>query len=171
MSNIDMSRRRIMIGGAMAGALAALVPAAAMASAPKENYAERTLTIGLFSGDISALAAIKAAHPVVQRFAKLEHDEASAVGGLLLGAGAATPQRPRDFADTVAKLKQMDRGTAFDLLYVDTEIEGHKALLGIQAGQVKVGGSGLDVTVATILVPFIESHLDMLHAVRTDLSA
>nr|WP_272211979.1 DUF4142 domain-containing protein [Marinicella sp. W31]MDC2877871.1 DUF4142 domain-containing protein [Marinicella sp. W31] len=160
----------MMIGGAMAAAFTGLAPMVANANIVTSNYASSTLTIGLFSGDISKLAVNKAVHPMVQHFARLEQEETSAVGGLLLGAGAAKPDRPETLADTLKKLKAMDPGTKFDRLYLRSEIDGHEELLKIQKQRVKEGKAGMDTTIATILVPFIESHLVMLHAARNSMA-
>ncbi|PRX06522.1 UNVERIFIED_ORG: uncharacterized protein DUF4142 [Martelella mediterranea] len=170
MTTTDLNRRRVLIGSAMAAAFTGLAPVIANANIVTSDYADKTLTIGLFSGDISTLASKKAVHPMVQQFARLEEGEATAVGGLLLGAGAAKPERPKEFAHTLAELKKMDPGTKFDLLYVKSEIDGHEALLKIQKQRVKEGKTGMDTTIATILVPFIESHLVMLQAVRNSMA-
>lgn len=171
MTQMNLSRRSLMIGSAMAATLTGLVPIMAHADDAAAEYASHTLKIGLFSGDISALASTKATHPMVQHFARLEEGEATAVGGLLLGAGATKPERPKVFAETLTKLNDMKPGSDFDLLYIKSEIDGHEALLEIQKKQVKAGGSGMDATIATILVPFIESHLVMLHAARNSVAS
>ncbi|TNB47446.1 DUF4142 domain-containing protein [Martelella lutilitoris] len=170
MNMTNISRRKVIIGGAVAAAHAALAPVVAEANIVTSGYAHDTLTIGLFSADISRLAVNKALHPMVQQFARLEASEAEAVGDLLLGAGAATPKRPDALAETLARLKKMDPGTSFDLHYVRAEIDGHEDLLKIQKRRVAEGKAGIDTTMATLLVPFIETHLAMLQAVENSIA-
>lgn len=172
LSEQTVSRRRLLMGGAMTAALAGLTPSlasAASAGTLNANYAEETLKIGLFSGDISALAENKASHSQVKQFASLEYDEASAVGGLLLGAGASKPERPKHFADTLARLTKMDAGDRFDRMYLVAEIEGHQELLMIQKAEAASAGEGIAKTISTVLVPFIESHLVMLKTLHQGL--
>ncbi len=166
----NISRRTMLAGSAMAAAFAGLAPLVANAGIVTSGYAHDTLTIGLFSADISSLAVNKALHPMAQQFARLEEAEAEAVGGLLLGAGAAKPKRPDALAETFDKLKEMEPGTGFDRLYLRSEIDGHQELLKIQKRRVAEGKAGIDTTIATILVPFIDSHLAMLQAVENSMA-
>ncbi|MBB4122108.1 DUF4142 domain-containing protein [Martelella radicis] len=170
MNMTNISRRKVIGSGAVAAALAALAPVVAEANIVTSGYAHDTLTIALFSADISKLAINKALHPMVQQFARLEASEAEAVGNLLLGAGAIMPKRPDALAETLTTLKKMDPGTGFDLHYVRAEIDGHEDLLKIQKRRVAEGKAGIDTTIATLLVPFIETHLAMLQAVENSIA-
>ncbi len=165
-----ISRRNLLVGSAVAATLTGVAPglvSAATAPTPAD-YSAKTLTIGLFSGDISALAKEKATNPGLKQFAGLEYDEASAVGGLLLASGASKPSRPDDLTRTFSALREMKPGDAFDHLYLAAEIKGHTQLLEIQKQQAGVHADGLDHTVSTIMVPFIESHLAMLQQIKSD---
>ncbi|MGV0818576.1 DUF4142 domain-containing protein [Martelella sp. AMO21009] len=173
MTSIALCRRSIFIGGAVTAAMTALasVSAPTLADEPPEDYVDQTLTFDLFSCDISELAAKKAVHPVVYKFAELESEEAQAIAGLLLKAGASTPERPDTLSQSVETLKRMDPGPAFDLAYIEHQIDNHKSLLKVQKREVDdASRQGVQKTVATVLVPLIASHLDMLRTAHTDLA-
>ncbi|MCD1633693.1 DUF4142 domain-containing protein [Martelella mediterranea] len=175
MTSIALCRRSIFIGGAVTAAMTALAsvsaPTSTLADEPPEDYVDQTLKLDLFSCDISELAAKKAVHPVVYKFAELESEEAQAIAGLLLKADASAPQRPDTLSQSVETLKRMDPGPAFDLAYIEHQIDNHKSLLKVQKREVDdVSRQGVQKTVATVLVPLIASHLDMLRTAHTDLA-
>ncbi|MAM11487.1 MAG: hypothetical protein CML23_13700 [Rhizobiaceae bacterium] len=175
MTSIALCRRNIFIGGAVTAAMTALTSVSASVSAladePPDEYCEQTLKLDLFSCDISELAAKKAVHPVVYKFAELESEEAQAIAGVLLKAGGLRPERPDALSQTVDTLKRMDPGPAFDLAYIEHQIDNHKSLLKVQKREVDdASREGVQKTVATVLVPLIASHLDMLHTAHADLA-
>ncbi|WP_180900418.1 DUF4142 domain-containing protein [Martelella soudanensis] len=175
MTSIALCRRNIFIGGAVTAAMTALASVSASVSAladePPEDYAEQTLKLDLFSCDISELAARKAVHPVVYKFAELESEEAQAIAGVLLNAGASRPTRPDTLSQMVDTLDRMDPGPAFDLAYIQHQIDNHKSLLTVQKREAEnASHQGVQKTVATVLVPLIASHLNMLHTAHTDLA-
>ncbi|MEO1988341.1 MAG: DUF4142 domain-containing protein [Martelella sp.] len=175
MTSIALCRRNIFIGGAATAAMTALASVSASVSAwadePPDDYCQQTLKFDLFSCDISELAAEKAVHPVVYKFAELESEEAHAIAGVLLKTGASAPQRPDTLSQSVETLKRMDPGPAFDLAYIEHQIDNHKSLLKVQKREVDdTSREGVQKTVATVLVPLIASHLDMLRTAHTDLA-
>ena len=175
MTSIALCRRNIFIGGAATAAMTALASVSASVSAwadePPDDYCQQTLKFDLFSCDISELAAKKAVHPVVYKFAELESEEAQAIAGVLLKTGASAPQRPDTLSQSVETLKRMDPGPAFDLAYIEHQIDNHKSLLKVQKREVDdTSREGVQKTVATVLVPLIASHLDMLHTAHADLA-
>lgn len=175
MTSIALCRRNIFIGGAVTAAMTALASVSASVSAladePPDDYCEQTLKLDLFSCDISELAAKKAVHPVVYKFAELETEEAKAIAGLLLKGGASKPARPDTLSKAVDALDRMDPGPAFDLAYIRHQIDNHKSLLKVQKQEAESAArQGMEKTVATVLIPLIASHLTMLNTAHTDLA-
>lgn len=170
MTSIALCRRNIFIGGAATAAMTVLGSVPVWADKPPDDYCQQTLKLDLFSCDISELAAKKAVHPVVYKFAELETEEAKAIAGLLLNAGFPKPKRPDSLVKTVDALDRMDPGPAFDVAYIQQEIDNHKSLLQVQKQEAdNAARQGMEKTVATVLIPLIAAHLTMLNEAHTDL--
>ena len=66
-----------------------------------------------------------------------------------------------DQASKVARLQTL-RGHAFDRAYLGDQIAGHRELLALNSNEIQTGADTRNRTVATLAVPAIETHLDML---------
>ncbi|SDR35926.1 DUF4142 domain-containing protein [Pseudovibrio sp. Tun.PSC04-5.I4] len=167
---LQISRRKTLIG--LSGALLATPALITSASADHHaggEYVDKTLTISPFSLAISEMAETKASNPLVRQFAKLEKGEQTAVSHLIESTGAIAPPRPPALEDIYKKLEAAS-GEDFDRLYISTEIIGHEDLLAVQMPESGKNPINVNVATATILVPFIHTHLTMLAEIRKQIS-
>ncbi|KZL21469.1 hypothetical protein PsAD2_00764 [Pseudovibrio axinellae] len=166
---LHITRRNAFFG--LSGTLLAapaLVTAASADSHSASEYTTKTLTISPFSLAISDLAMKKASNPMVQLFAKLEAGEQTAVSQVIVSTGATPPARPAALENIYQKLDAAS-GADFDRLYISTEITGHEELLSVQLPEAGKKPVNVDVATATILVPFIHTHLAMLSEIQKQL--
>lgn len=157
----SFDRRTILTGAALALPASAGLLASSVAHAGG-SWVVDTLRIGTFSGDISTLAVEKLTNPAALEFAKVELEEAKAVGGLLLGAGYTPPPRPENLKKLQAELEAMEAGVEYDRKYLAVELQGHETLRPTQAAEIAHGRPGEDKTIATVLLPLVNSHIAMI---------
>ena len=125
-----MHRRNLLAGAAATSLLATFVSARTQA---QDGTVDLEKLPALMGGDFatvtSQLALRKGTKPVVKAFAQLEIDEQAAVAAAFGTRPGAAGLRP-DHALIVQRLEAAD-GAAFDAMYVDGQILGHRELLRI----------------------------------------
>jgi putative membrane protein len=142
--NHPMNRRNALI--TLSGAVAAsLVGSAqrrpAFAQVPGRRldaaeYRRMTLRGGSFALQTSQLALQQSVDPRVKEFAQFEINEQTAIAQVLLNSPAANPP-PAPLDRTHEALLQSLRplqGHAFDVAYIEGQLQGHQELLLIQQG-------------------------------------
>ena len=174
-----MDRRLILLGLAAAGVAG---PALAQTTAPmpmtpsaaptaggaamgqaEMDHAKRTALAGTATLQASDMALEKARNAKVKEFAKFEHDEQTTIAEILMSMDPGMKPMPDPkMADTLAKLKGMQAGAAFDKEYVAAQIAGHKVLLDIQEDYLKVGKNREHVSIAKLARGQIKEHLALL---------
>jgi putative membrane protein len=172
-----MNRRDILAGVAGA-AVIGMVPIGALAQSPSPAVAaggapiEEAKLPALMGGDFatvtSQLALQKASHPAVKQFAALEVAEQAATA-MAFGAKPGMAGLKPDHAAMVEKL-QAAEGTAFDAMYIDGQIKGHRELLKIHKSYARNGQDPMACGASIVGVTGIETHLVMLQSIRQALA-
>jgi putative membrane protein len=75
---------------------------------------------------------------------------------------------PKDVADTIDRLKQMDRGPAFGREFVSARIKGHEKLRGIQEDYLKTGKDPPPPDTTKLILGMIKEHLALLSDLQRD---
>lgn len=158
-----MHRRNLMAGAAALTLLPAI--AHAQTQAPSVDAAKLpALAGGDFATVTSQLALNKATNPSVKTFAELEIAEQAAVAAAF-GVRPGSAGLRRDHAAMVAQLQAAD-GQAFDSMYIDGQITGHRELLRIHQSYARNGQDPMARGASMVGVPSIETHLIMLQSIR-----
>jgi putative membrane protein len=136
----------------------------------EQTHADQTAMLGGASLQMADIAMQKARHPRVREFARFEHDEQTTVSAILksMDPNLQPPTLPKDVADTIDRLKKMDRGTAFDREFVSAQIEGHEKLRGIQEDYLKTGKDPATVDTTKLILGMIKEHLTLLSDLQRD---
>lgn len=136
----------------------------------EQTHANRTAMLGGASLQMADIALQKARHPRVKEFARFEHDEQTTVAAVLksMDPTIQPPSPPKDVADVIDRLKQMDRGAAFDREFVSAQIKGHETLRGIQEDYLKTGNDLPTVDTTKLILGMISEHLTLLSDLRRD---
>ena len=136
------------------------------------DYKPMTLMAGTASKMQSVMAQTKAVHPLVRQFAVFETDEQTSIAQVLTDM-TAPPPAPLDPADqqVIAKL-QGTTGKAFDVAYIDAQIQGHRKLLTIQQGFLTGAVTNRDLEhIAVLARTTIMMHLTMLQELQRHATA
>ncbi len=163
-----MNRRMLMSG--MAGAAAASVlpfstaVMAQTAAAPMDKAKLPILAGGDFATATSQLAQTKASNAAVREFAKMEIAEQAAVAQ----AFGAQPGSAGIPADKAAKLEQLQAasGAAFDMMYIDGQIAGHRELRALHRAYARSGQDPMARGASMVGVTGIDSHLFILENLK-----
>lgn len=117
---------------------------------------------GEFSLQSSQLALQRSRNARVRQFAQLESNEQIAYAAAMGSGPGAVPLRQ----DHAALLEQMSRssGAAFDRLYLQGQMAGHRELFQINQSMAQGGADPVGRAVATVAVPSIQTHMTMLGA-------
>jgi putative membrane protein len=174
-----MHRRNLVaaISGAMAIPMFRTQVALGQTTAPTmldpTSYTNDTLQIGTLSKTVSQLATQASKNPLVLRFAKLEIDEQTAVSQSLTSNYNPPPAQLTDQQQQMVQALQSKSGSAFDIAYLNAQIQGHKELQAIQSEFLATDTDITDDLVHTALIAtaFIETHLSVLHALLPIVSA
>lgn len=164
--DIPMNRRTMMTTAAGAAAMAMMPtmvfaqPAGAVADEAKLP----ALLNGNFSTATSQLAAQKASSAAVRSFAEMEIKEQAAVAQAF-GAEPGAVGIPADKAPMLEQL-QAAEGAAFDAMYIDGQIAGHRELLEIHRAYARSGQDPMARGASIVGVTGIESHLFLLENIR-----
>lgn len=134
-----------------------------------EGFRLTELMGGRFAIETSRIALQRARSENVRDFAQLEINEQTAIAAAL-GAlpGQAPPLRP-DQQAIVARLSQMRTGRAFDAMYVQGQIAGHRELLTLNTGYAQNSFDQLGRSVAIVSVPTIQTHLAILSRLQSSM--
>ncbi len=169
-----MNRRNIMTG--LAGtALLGLVPSAALAqraataAAGIDEMKLPALMGGDFSTATSQLAVRRANNPAVREFARMEITEQAAVAKAFGARPGSAGMRP-DQAAIVEQLSAAPGGPAFDMMYIEGQIAGHRELLDIHRRYARSGRDPMARGASTVGVTGIETHLFLLQNLRRQIA-
>jgi putative membrane protein len=168
-----MNRRMILLAAAAAATASpalAQTPSQPQMGEEEKSHAEKTAAIGGASLQMADLAAQKATHPEVRKFAKLEHDEQTTVAAVLksMDPSLNPPPPPPNVATALDKLKQMRGGTAFDREFVSAQTKGHEMLRTIQEDYLKAGHDLPTVNTTKLVLGMIDEHLRLLSDLDED---
>ncbi len=182
-----MERRTLLAGLAAGASLAAGssraqtpapgVPAPGLSDAVKAHIRDTTAA-GARSLTISRIAQGKLKHPMGRQFADFEAAEQEGIADVLKarqtpGAkpnGAVVPPTDAELeagldADgraAAATFRDMPAGPEFEKAYIQAQVEGHKALLGIQDAYLKVADDETETAIAKLARGRIQEHLVIL---------
>ena len=169
-----MNRRQMLAAGTFAAALplatgaARAQQSAMMADGTMDPAKAPAILNGNFAKATSQLAVEKATDAAVQTFAKLEVAEQTATA-LAFGVPADAPLTiPQEKAAMLDQLKAAD-GAAFDAMYVDGQIAGHKELRAIHANYAANGADPMARGASTVGVTGIDTHLVMLNSIKASM--
>ncbi|RFB88780.1 hypothetical protein B5K11_25335 [Rhizobium leguminosarum bv. trifolii] len=186
-----MNRRKTLTGFAAAAALPTLMSSTfvhaqshspAMGDAEKK-HAEDTKKVGSLSLAISRVATEKASDGRVKSFAKWEVAEQKTIADILksmeMGGKAEGALKPPSH-DEVAKILDSDgkasldslkaaSGAEFDKAFVTAQLEGHKKLLAIQEGYLKIGQDREHLSLTKLARGQIKEHIDHLDMLKSKL--
>ncbi len=166
-----MNRRTLLMNLAAAGTL---LPAGSVAFAQTGRMAgmEKGKLDALMGGDFatasSKLALRKADHRMVKTFAELEITEQAAVAEAF-GSRPGAAGISRRHAALLEQL-QAARGSQFDLMYINGQIEGHEELLRIHKRYARSGSDPMARGASIVGVTGIQSHLVMLRTIKSMLA-
>ena len=171
-----MERRRLLaVGAALAAAPLALRAASAQtAETARTAMNERqpddlaaakvpVVAAGTYSKRASLMALQRATVAPLRTFAQLEVAEQEAVGqAFAVSDGMAMLTEAQ-----VAKLEALEAadGASFDRMYLDAQVEGHETLRVLVETYLAEGDDPLALGAATVGVPAIDSHLEMLRMI------
>lgn len=159
-----MDRRNVLFGITVASLLPLATEAIAQtAGADKEKLA--VLMGGDFATATSTLAANKAKNDMVQTFAELEIAEQAAVAEAF-GSRPGAAGLSEKHAAMVAKLEAA-QGAAFDMMYINGQIDGHEELLLIHKRYARSGNDPMARGASLVAVAGIKSHLVMLKGIKS----
>ena len=159
-----MERRTVLATMAAAGA-GLLAPSLAKAQGfgDMSSGATQALMVGGFSLQTSQLAIQRSRSSSVRNFAQLEANEQAAFAAALGVQPGSVP--PAEEQATMLRQLANLSGRQFDRMYILSQIQGHNQLLQLNSALAQ-GGGGLSAAVATVSVPAIQTHLQILSGLR-----
>ncbi len=167
-----MNRRNLMgslAGLAVAGAMPFAVATDALAAPATIDRAKLpALMGGDFATATSQLAARRASSRAVKAFAELEIAEQAAVAKAF-GSRPGAAGVSRRQAAMIEELRGLS-GPAFDVMYVEGQIMGHKELLKIHQAYARTGRDPQARGASMVGVTGIQSHLFLLNSIRSQLA-
>jgi len=131
---------------------------------PRPDFRTADLMGGSFAMQTSQLALTRTGNPDVINFANAEIAEQAQVAGALGAAPGSAPLRT-DHAALIQRLQATPSG-AFDRMYVQGQIRGHRELLALNTAYLRTGGNPQEQQVAQMSVPIIQRHLAILSNLR-----
>jgi putative membrane protein len=150
------------VPGAVLGApLDALGAPLGMLDPAVSPFRQTELAGGRYAIATSQIALERSENPAIRQFAQLEIAEQTAIAAALDTTPGQVPMTPAQSAK-VAQL-QAASSRSFDRMYLRDQIMGHNQLLALNSSYIRTGDDLRDRTVATLAVPTIQTHLDILH--------
>jgi putative membrane protein len=140
------------------------------ATGPDIKYRMHTMLVGTLSKKLSTLALQRATHPNVKQFAQFEVDEQTTIAQVL--SNLANPPPPPLPAAMQAKLAQLQSADAkaFDVNYLQMQVEGHEKLLNVQQAFLDTNPTDRDhAHIAMIARTVIQMHLAMLNDLQKNI--
>ena len=177
-------------GSALAQSSMPAVPAvpAAPASVPSDAvkaHMRDTMAAGARSLAVSRVAKAKLRHPMARQFADFEAAEQEGIADVLKGrgspgakpVGATVPPTDAEVEAgldaegraEVARFRDMVAGPEFEKDYIQAQVEGHKALLGIQDTYLQVADDETETAIAKLAKGRIQEHLVILGDIQKHL--
>ena len=156
-----MLRRSFLMSLAALGLSSAGVQARTVAS---RDFRTADLMTGGFALMSSQIALNQTANPDLINFANAEIAEQVQVAAALGAAPGSAPLRA-DHALLVTQLQQA-RGSAFDRMYVQGQLRGHRELLALNDAALRAGSDPQAQQVAQMSLPIIQRHLAILNGLR-----
>lgn len=158
-------QRRAILATMAATSVSLLVKSGARAQGFGESAGvTQALMVGNFSMQTSQLALQRSRNSRVRNFAQLETNEQAAFAAAL-GAQPGSVPLSQEEAAMLQQLASLS-GHQFDRMYVVGQIQGHNQLLELNSALAQGGGDGLSRAVATVSVPAIQTHLQILSGLR-----
>src|SRR3954447_23769814 len=130
---------------------------------PQRDFRTADLMGGAFAMQTSQLALTRTGNPDIVNFANAEIAEQVQVASALGAAPGSAPLRP-DHARLLTQLQQV-RGGAFDRMYVQGQLRGHRELLALNDAALRAGNPQ-EQQVAQMSLPIIHRHLAILNNLR-----
>jgi putative membrane protein len=155
-----MLRRSFLMSLAALGLSSATVLARTVAS---RDFRTADLMTGGFALTSSQVALNQTGNPDLINFANAEIAEQVQVAAALGAAPGSAPLRP-DHARLLTQLQQV-RGGAFDRMYVQGQLRGHRELLALNDAALRAGNPQ-EQQVAQMSLPIIHRHLAILNNLR-----
>lgn len=135
---------------------------------PEMEHAQRTLMAGSLALETSKIALEKSKDDDVKEFAQFETDEQTTVAEILKGMDPSLMPKPDSkHAETVQKLQSAKAGEAFDMAYIDGQIDGHRQLLAIQEDYLKTGKNREHVAITKLVRGMVKEHLTLLDDIKS----
>src|SRR3954469_3766025 len=128
------------------------------------DFRSAQLMGGSFAMMFSQLALTRTGNPDVINFANAEIAEQVQVATALGAAPGSAPLRT-DHAALIQRLQATPSG-AFDRMYVQGQIRGHRELLALNNSYLRSGGNPSEQQVAQMSLPIIQRHLAILSSLR-----
>jgi putative membrane protein len=132
---------------------------------PQKDFRTADLMGGSFAMQTSQLALTRTRNPALINFANAEISEQTQVAVALGAAPGSAPLRP-DHASLLRQLEDTPSGGAFDRMYVQGQIRGHRELLALNSSYLRTGSNAHEQQVAQMSVPIIQQHLAVLSSLR-----
>jgi putative membrane protein len=156
-----MNRRDVVAALAAAATITPMGAVEAAAQGRLDQLKLSALMGGDFATITSQLALRQASSRSIRNFAELEIAEQAAVAAAFGSRPGAAGLTPRHEA-MVAELRSL-RGPAFDRMYVQGQIVGHRELLTIHTRYARVGRDPMARGASMVGVTGIQTHLAMLN--------
>jgi putative membrane protein len=144
--------------------------ASSAAAGPDAAYRMHTMLVGTLSKKLSTVALQRATHPNVKEFAQFEVDEQTTIAQVL--SNLANPPPPPLPAAMQAQLTQLQSANAkaFDVTYLQMQVEGHEKLLKIQQSFLDTNPADRDREhIAMLARTVIQMHLTMLNDLQKNI--
>jgi putative membrane protein len=130
-----------------------------------DTFRTADLAGGEFAMRSSQIALTKITNPDVANFANAEIAEQVNIASAL----GATPGMSLVRADRLAvltKLQDIPAGPAFNAMYVNGQISGHRELLTLNSSYLRTGSDPQFLAVVNMSLPLIQQHLAVLNSLR-----
>jgi putative membrane protein len=147
------------------GGLGLSAYAAQSKTLPQKDFRTADLVGGSFAMQTSQLALTRTRNPALINFANAEISEQTQVAMALGAAPGSAPLRP-DHAALLRQLEALSSGAAFDRMYVQGQIRGHRELLALNSSYLRTGSNVREQQVAQMSLPIIQQHLAVLSSLR-----
>lgn len=135
------------------------------------EHRRQTLMAGGFALQTSQIALQKAQSPRVKQFAQFEAAEQTTIAEVLTNSQTPTP--PRLDAQQQQMMQELEQasGSAFDMQYIQGQIQGHRQLLQIQQAfiQSQRDMKSGDIHVAMMARTMIQEHLTLLQEISSSM--
>jgi putative membrane protein len=129
------------------------------------DFRTADLAGGAFAMQTSQLALTRTGNPDVINFANAEIAEQVQVATALGAQPGSAPMRS-DHAVVLTRLEDVPSGSAFDRMYVQGQIRGHRELLALNSSYLRSGRDPQEQAVARMSLPIIQRHLAILGNLR-----